>query len=345
MYVQLGMFVMKYWKQLLLAIFFLIGLLFATIVGYFTQQSPPDLGLEGGGQALSPQVLQYKPLVEKYANKYEVSQHVPLLLAKIQQESGGRLLDVMQSSESIGLPPNSITDPEQSIDVGIRYFASVLKKAKNDTKLALQSYNFGSGFIPYAQARGGYSKEVAIEFSNMMAAKMGWARYGDVNYVDNVLRYLSMPASVGPILDNGNVASYYLNNFRISTRFTPFGNVYDTIHAGGVHNGIDLARKGSKSVLGMPVKSLSNGVVEQVLINHPQAGNGVRIKDGFLQYSYIHMQNPPTVKVGDKIQMSQAIGKVGNSGFSTGPHLDLKIKLRGEYIDPEKILRQMVVSK
>jgi soluble lytic murein transglycosylase-like protein len=110
-------------------------------------------------------------------------------MALIQQESGGRHLDVLQSSESIGLPPGAITDPEYSIQIGVKYFAEVMKQAKGDIYLALQAYNFGNGFIGFALERGGYSKEVTIDFSNMMATKMGWSRYGDVNYVKHVLRY------------------------------------------------------------------------------------------------------------------------------------------------------------
>ncbi|MFE4814578.1 lysozyme family protein [Peribacillus simplex] len=53
----------------------------------------------------------------------------------------------------------------------------------------MQPYNFDTGFIDYAKARGGYSKEIAQSFSNMMAAKVGWSRYGDINYVDKVLCY------------------------------------------------------------------------------------------------------------------------------------------------------------
>ncbi|MDN4075510.1 lysozyme family protein [Fictibacillus terranigra] len=53
-----------------------------------------------------------------------------------------------------------------------------MKQAKGDIHIALQAYNMGNGFIGYALERGGYSKEVAIDFSEMMANKNGWARYG-----------------------------------------------------------------------------------------------------------------------------------------------------------------------
>lgn len=152
-----------------------------------------DSGLSGegaGGTAeVSAEVLRYEPLIRKYAEENGISEYVGLIMALIQQESGGRHLDVMQSSESIGLPPGAITDPEYSIQIGVKYFADVMKQAKGDIHLALQSYNFGNGFIGYALERGGYSKEVAIDFSEMMAVKNGWSRYGDVHYVEHVLRY------------------------------------------------------------------------------------------------------------------------------------------------------------
>jgi hypothetical protein len=142
-----------------------------------------------GTAMVSDLVWRYEPLVRKYLALKGMEEHTHLILAMIMQESGGRSLDVMQSSESLGLPPNSITDPEISIQAGINHFAAVYEAAGGDIKLALQAYNFGGGFISYAQQRGGYSKEVALEYSQMMAEKMGWKRYGDPLYVDHVLRY------------------------------------------------------------------------------------------------------------------------------------------------------------
>ncbi|WP_240416526.1 bifunctional lytic transglycosylase/C40 family peptidase [Paenibacillus periandrae] len=142
------------------------------------------------GQAkVSEAVSRYEPLVRKYAIINNIEDQVNLILAMIQQESGGGLLDVMQSSESAGLPPNTLTDPEISIMYGVKHFASVFRSAGGDVNLTLQSYNFGGGFIPYANERGGYSKENVVAFSQMMAAKNGWSRYGDVDYVDHVMRY------------------------------------------------------------------------------------------------------------------------------------------------------------
>ncbi|WP_408008239.1 lysozyme family protein [Pseudalkalibacillus sp. A8] len=138
---------------------------------------------------VSAEVMRYEPLVRKYAKEFGVDDYVGLIMALIQQETGGRHLDVMQASESLGLPPGTITDPENSIQVGVKYFAEMIKQAKGDIPLALQGYNLGNGFITYALERGGYSKDITIEFSEIMAKKMGWSRYGDVNYVEHVLRY------------------------------------------------------------------------------------------------------------------------------------------------------------
>lgn len=151
---------------------------------------PAELGGVNGRADVPETVRRYEPLVRKACEKYGIPGYVELILAMIMQESGGRLADVMQSSESLGKSPNTITDPAESIDAGVRYFAKVLKAAGGDVRLALQSYNFGAGFIDFVKQRGGrYTKQLAIEYSKMMAQKHGWSRYGDVDYVDHVLRY------------------------------------------------------------------------------------------------------------------------------------------------------------
>ena len=151
---------------------------------------------------VSAEVEAYTPIIRIYAQQYGVGEYVELIKAIMMQESGGRGLDPMQASESgyntrYPHSPNAITDPEYSIDVGVQTIADSLRQADvespidmDNIKLALQGYNYGNGFISWARANyGGYTPIAAIEFSDMMAARMGWSGYGDKQYPAHVLRY------------------------------------------------------------------------------------------------------------------------------------------------------------
>lgn len=109
------------------------------------------------GMNLSAEVLKHQPMVEKYARENGISEYVNVLLAIIQVESGGTAEDVMQSSESLGLPPNSL-DTESSIKQGCKYFASLLSSCKNqgisDINVVIQSYNYGGGYVGYMAGNG-----------------------------------------------------------------------------------------------------------------------------------------------------------------------------------------------
>ena len=125
-----------------------------------------------------------------------------LIKAVMMQESGGRGNDPMQASEcpyntEYANTSGGITDPEYSINVGIQYLASCLAEAEVESpidmehiKLAIQGYNYGNGYITWAKENyGGYSVTNASDFSDMMAAQLGWSSYGDKQYVAHVLRY------------------------------------------------------------------------------------------------------------------------------------------------------------
>lgn len=151
---------------------------------------------------VSAEVEAFRPLIRLYAAQYGIPEYEDLIAAVMMQESCGQGTDPMQCSESgyntrYPHAPNSITNPEYSIDVGIHTLADVLNMAGVESpidldhiSLALQGYNFGPGYISWALANyGGYSELNAIEFSDMMAAQMGWAGYGDKAYASHVLRY------------------------------------------------------------------------------------------------------------------------------------------------------------
>lgn len=161
----------------------------------------PDSDVGGGSENLSGNVESNRQMVAQLAGQYGMQNYVNLILAVMQQESGGRGSDPMQAAEgpyNTKYPhkPNGITDPSYSIRCGIQELKASLQLAgctsPTDTgtiSLALQGYNFGSGFILWAKARGGYSEANAIAFSQMEATKLGWSSYGDVKYVQHVLRY------------------------------------------------------------------------------------------------------------------------------------------------------------
>ena len=151
---------------------------------------------------LSAEVEAYEPVIRKYAKQSGIPDYVLLIQAVMMQESGGRGNDPMQASEcgyntQYPRTPGGITDPEYSIAVGIQNLADCLQTAGAESpidldhiQLALQGYNYGSGYITWAlQKYGEYSRANAIEFSLKMAEQMGWNSYGDKQYVPHVLRY------------------------------------------------------------------------------------------------------------------------------------------------------------
>lgn len=164
--------------------------------------------LFGGGSSsssytpVSAEVEAYTPIIRNYARQYGIEEYTELIKAVMMQESGGRGLDPMQSSESgyntrYPREPNGITDPAYSIEVGVQTLVACLSEAQVENpidmariKLALQGYNYGNGFIPWAITNyGGYSIAAAVEFSDMQAANLGWNSYGDKQYAAHVLRY------------------------------------------------------------------------------------------------------------------------------------------------------------
>ena len=163
-----------------------------------------------GGVSVSQEVLAHKPMLEKYAREYGIEEYLNVLLAIIQVESGGTLEDVMQSSESLGLPPNSLST-EESIKQGCKYFSELLAAAEAkgcDLNSVVQSYNYGGGFLDYVAGRGKkYTFELAesfardksggkkVTYTNPVAVEKngGWRySYGNMFYVLLVSQYLTV---------------------------------------------------------------------------------------------------------------------------------------------------------
>ncbi len=107
----------------------------------------------------------------------------------------------------------------------------------------------------------------------------------------------------------------------------------------GWHNGIDLVKSGG-GALGTPVIASKSGRVEVVQRSNTGYGNMVLINhgDGY-KTRYAHMiKGSITVSVGEYVEAGQTIGKVGDTGNSTGPHLHFEVIRHGETQNPRNYI-------
>ena len=98
------------------------------------------------------------------------------------------------------------------------------------------------------------------------------------------------------------------------------------------HGGTDL-----KGLTGAPIFAVANGVV--TLAEHLYYdGNIVMIDHGNgIISGYLH-QSELLVKEGDRVVAGQLIGRTGNTGMVTGPHLHIFLSIHGTMADPLSLL-------
>ena len=85
--------------------------------------------------------------------------------------------------------------------------------------------------------------------------------------------------------------------------------------------------------VGTPITAVNDGTV--VLAGtYPVRGNVVAIDHGAGLVSLYFHQSRLLVKVGQQVRRGQQIGLVGSTGLSTGPHLHLEMRVRGEATQP-----------
>lgn len=95
------------------------------------------------------------------------------------------------------------------------------------------------------------------------------------------------------------------------------------------HEGMDF-----KTPIGTPIVAPRAGRVTRTNWNHAANGNCVEVQftDGATA-KFLHM-NENAVKDGQALSAGTEIGKTGNTGRSTGPHLHYQIERGGRVIDP-----------
>src|SRR5262249_17788606 len=110
---------------------------------------------------------------------------------------------------------------------------------------------------------------------------------------------------------------------------SPFGvRKHPIFRRMALHTGIDL-----RGDTGEPVRATATGKVtiagrqggygNMVEISH---GNGLATRFGHL--------SEISVKVGQVVRIGEIVGRIGSTGFSTGPHLHYETRVNGQPVDP-----------
>ncbi len=89
-----------------------------------------------------------------------------------------------------------------------------------------------------------------------------------------------------------------------------------SIYIGGQHGAIDFPAN-----IGTPIKAVAAGLVTKVAYNDI-SGHYIEVAhNGGWVTNYRHMVEQAVVSAGASVSQGQIIGKVGSTGWSTGPHL------------------------
>ena len=96
------------------------------------------------------------------------------------------------------------------------------------------------------------------------------------------------------------------------------------------HNGWDIANPE-----GTPIVAVDDGTVRFAGWSDRGYGNMVVLDHGGrYQTLYAHLKAAPSVSQGQLVTAGTVIGVMGNTGFSTGPHLHFEIRHGSELVDP-----------
>jgi murein DD-endopeptidase MepM/ murein hydrolase activator NlpD len=171
----------------------------------------------------------------------------------------------------------------------------------------------------------GYGSIPAAEFVNQGKTYQGFLfenRDGKPEYYDAKGRSLRRTLLKTPI-DYARISSGFSYN-----RFHPIKKEWCP------HPAIDYA-----APVGTPVRTVGDGVVLETGRKNA-SGKYIKIRhNSVYQTYYLHLSRfAKGIRKGKKVHEGQVIGYVGNTGMSTGPHLDFRMKKNGKYVNPRRVI-------
>lgn len=295
----------------------------AFLISWLGESGPDNVPILDGD-------IEYISEINAAAQKHKVD--AALIAAIIKQESDFNP-EVLSPAGAVGLmqlmPDNckehgldwksTCKDPEKNINAGTSQIAGYLKDYKNDLVLALAAYNAGPGNV---EKYNGVPPFAETE-----------------NYVIVVPQlYKEYSEKYGKeVIKAGDGGKYYTGKEFLWPANGPLTSGYG-MRWGTMHNGIDIG-----APEGSPIVAAAEGTVTLSAHDHPDGFGWYVIVDhgNGTETWYGHMyKETVSVKVGQKVTRGQKIAKVGNNGGSTGPHLHLEVRIKGNPVDPMKYFKK-----
>lgn len=143
----------------------------------------------------------------------------------------------------------------------------------------------------------------------------------DTKKKEQVVRYLSV--------------CYPLSHIKVNS---PYGYRKDPFTGKRkFHNGIDLHARSDKVFAMMQGRVIAVG-------QDKVSGKYVTLRHGDFTVSYCHLSRVSASK-GQTVKAGDVVGITGNTGRSTGEHLHITIRHKGEYVDPRIIFEHICSVK
>jgi len=302
------------------------GLIFSSVVQTIlsNQESMVEeqaVGMDFSNHRLTDKVLRFEDEASQAVKTHGLSEDwTYIVLGLIQQETGGNIEsypDVMQSSESQGLPMNTFTDPQTSIHYGVLALKNAIDNAESngiqDLRAILQGYNMGHVFLGWMSnnSHSHWTSDIAENYSKtvVLPSLMGrsatesdkdpnnspwatsigkpyyWRNGGDFHYPNAIMHHLGVDYSgSGPILledvSNAVMAEGSLDGYVYPIPQGQFHITSEFGHRWGrLHAGIDMQYNGDKMHSNAQIFAAADGKVTQVM-SHATAGNFIDIQHG-----------------------------------------------------------------
>lgn len=119
----------------------------------------------------------------------------------------------------------------------------------------------------------------------------------------------------------------------ITSHFSSY-RIHPVFGVGRPHTGVDYA-----APTGTPVQTIADGVVTFAGWQNGY-GNAIEIQHGGKQTTFYAHLSSIGVRVGEKVEQGVEVGKIGSTGWSTGPHLHFETRNNGVAEDPMVVLAE-----